>query len=74
MTAVLVGNENGGRFIQGIQSPGVPIAKQKVEINADRKMPLEEKGEMLECPSLSLRRFCSELHPKLILVVEKIVH
>lgn len=51
-----------------------PIAKQKVEISADGDLALEEQEEMLECPTLSLERFSSGLHPKLIVMVENIVH
>lgn len=74
VTAVLVGDKRAGRFPPGIQSPGVTIAKQKVEISADGSLPLEEQGEMLECPSLSLERFSSGAHPKPIPVVENIIH
>lgn len=61
MTAALVGHKNGGRFPSGIQSPGVPIVKQKVEMSADGNLPLQEQGEMLKCPSLSFKRFSSGL-------------
>lgn len=43
-------------------SPGVPIAKQKVEMSSDGNLPLEKQWETLECPCLSPSWVSSGLH------------